>query len=113
MGEKIQETQFLGGRDGQCGNEGRMLRSLGSSSVVALSHLQTQLRNCCNSWRIYNSLKLPQERCRRFLDSYNDGCAIFVALFLVGRLFASAGDQMRVILVLQGEMRNVTNIANR
>lgn len=80
MGKKIQEAQFLGGRDGQCGNGERMLRSLGSSCVVALSHLWTQLGNC-NSWRIYNFLMLPQERCRRLQDSYNDGCEIYVAFF--------------------------------
>lgn len=93
-----------------------MLRSLGSSCAVALSHLRTQLGTSCNSWRIYSFLMLPQERYRRFSDSYNDGCEIFVAFFfLVGRLFASPGDQMRMTmkLMLQGEVRNVKNIANR
>lgn len=37
----------------------------------------------------------------------------FLLLFLVGRLIAFLGEKMKVKLMLQGEVRNVTNIANR
>lgn len=79
--KRYKKHSALRGRDEQYGKGESMLRSLGSSCAVALSHLRTQLGNCCNSWRIYSFLMLPQERYRRSSDSYNDGCEIFVAFF--------------------------------
>lgn len=97
-----------------------MLRCLGPSCVMALSHLLNILNKYISLGtpatavihsQVYGSLTLSHERYSRCTKSACDViCGIFVALF--GGLFAFPGMKIKVKFMLKGKVRNLKNIVN-